>query len=71
LFESFIDLVESVDASAVEVTVSRSEAGMTVRLAALEPTWTAKPSFLMTQVVSALADRVEAGEGAIEFEFSA
>jgi hypothetical protein len=42
-----------------------------VRLAALEPTWTAKPSFLMTQVVSALADRVEAGEGAIEFEFSA
>lgn len=70
LFESFIDLVESVDATAVEVTVSRSEAGMTVRLAALEPTWTAEPSFLMTQVVSALADRVETDSGAIEFEFS-
>lgn len=70
LFEAFIDLVESVDASAVEVTVNRSEAGMTVRLAALDPTWMAAPSFLMTRVVSALADRVEAESGAIEFEFS-
>lgn len=71
LFESFIDLVESVDATAVEVTVSRSETGLTVRLAALDPTWTAEPSFLMTQVLSTLADRVETGSGAIEFEFSA
>jgi hypothetical protein len=70
LFESFIDLVESVDADAVEVTVSRSEAGLTVRLAALDPTWTAQPSFLMTRVLSALADRVETDSGAIEFEFS-
>lgn len=71
LFESFIDLVESVDATAVEITVSRSQAGLTVRLAALDPTWAAEPSFLMTQVVSTLADRVETSDGAIEFEFSA
>jgi hypothetical protein len=71
LFESFIDLVESVDAKAVEVTVSRSDSALTVRLEALQPTWTGKPSFLMRQVLSTLADRVEAGEGAIEFEFSA
>ena len=71
LFESFIDLVESVDAGAVEVTVSRSHTGLTVRLAALDPVWTGEPSFLMTRVVSTLADRVETGDGAIEFEFSA
>ena len=71
LFESFIDLVESVDAKAVEVTVGRSRSGLTVRLAAVNPTWTSEPSFLMTRVVSTLADRVEAGDGAIEFEFSA
>ncbi len=71
LFESFIDLVESVDAASVEVTVSRSQDALTVRLAAVDPTWTAEPSFLMTQVVSTLADRVETGHGAIEFEFSA
>lgn len=71
LFESFVDLVESVDAASVEVSVSRSTSGLTVRLAALEPTWTAEPSFLMTRVISTLADRVETSEGAIEFEFSA
>lgn len=71
LFESFIDLVESVDATAVEVTVSRSRGGLTVRLAALDPVWTGAPSYLMTRVVSSLADRVETGDGAIEFEFSA
>lgn len=71
LFESFIDLVESVEANAVEITVSRSETGLTVRLAALDPTWTSEPSFLMTQVLSTLADRVQTGNGAIEFEFSA
>lgn len=71
LFESFIDLVESVDASEVEVTVNRSAAALTVRLTALEPTWTAEPSFLMTRVLSTLADRVETGNAAIEFEFSA
>ncbi|MDH3250745.1 MAG: hypothetical protein OEQ47_17380 [Acidimicrobiia bacterium] len=71
LFESFIDLVESVEANAIEITVSRSETGLTVRLAALDPTWTSEPSFLMTQVLSTLADRVETGNGAIEFEFSA
>lgn len=71
LFESFIDLVESVEANAVEITVSRSETGLTVRLAALDPSWTSEPSFLMTQVLSTLADRVQTGNGAIEFEFSA
>lgn len=71
LFESFIDLVESVDADAVEVTVSRTNDALTVRLEALEPSWTSEPSFLMTRVVATLADRVETGEGAIEFEFSA
>ncbi len=71
LFESFIDLVESVDAATVEVTVNRSEAGLSVRLEALDPTWTGEPSYLMTHVVSTLADRVETGDGAIEFEFSA
>lgn len=71
LFESFIDLVESVDADAVEIVVSRTTDALTVRLAAVEPSWTSEPSFLMTRVVSTLADRVETGEGAIEFEFSA
>lgn len=71
LFESFIDLVESVDADAIEVSVSRSESGLGVRLAALDPTWTAQASFLMTRVLSTLADRVETGPGVIEFEFSA
>ena len=71
LFESFVDLVESVEANAVEITVSRSETGLAVRLAALEPSWTSEPSFLMTQVLSTLADRVQTGNGAIEFEFSA
>jgi len=71
LFESFIDLVESVDADAIEVSVGRSESGLAVRLAALDPTWTAPPSFLMTRVLSTLADRVATGPGAIEFEFSA
>lgn len=70
LSEAFIDLVESVEAAAVEVTVSRSQTGLTVRLAALDPTWTTQPSFLTTQVVSTLADRIETGDGAIEFEFS-
>jgi hypothetical protein len=71
LFESFVDLVESVEANAVEITVSRSETGLTVRLAALDPSWTSEPSFLMTRVLSTLADRVQTGNGAIEFEFSA
>ncbi len=71
LFEAFIDLVESVDSDAVEVTVSRTNDSLTVRLAAVDPNWTSEPSFLMTRVVSTLADRVETGEGAIEFEFSA
>lgn len=71
LFESFIDLVESVDAASIEVIVDRTELGLSVRLAAVEPRWAGEPSFLMKRVVSTLADRVETSEGAIEFEFLA
>lgn len=71
LFESFIDLVESVDATTIEVTVNRSDSALTIRLAAVDPSWTAEPSFLVTRVLSTLADRIETGDGAIEFEFSA
>lgn len=71
LFESFVDLVESVDAASVEVTVERTDQALTVRLAALEPRWTGEPSFLAQRVLATLADRVETGEGSIEFEFHA
>lgn len=71
LFESFIDLVESVDADAVQVIVNRTESALTVRLVAVDPAWTGTPSFLMRQVLSTLADRVETADGAIEFEFRA
>jgi hypothetical protein len=69
LFESFVDLVESVEAEDVHVVVNRTDGGMTVRLAAVDPEWTGAPSFLVQRVLTALADRVETGEGAIEFEF--
>lgn len=71
LFESFVDLVESVDATALQVSVTRKSSSLTVRLEALEPDWTEEPSFLVRRVLTTLADRVEAGDGTIEFEFSA
>ena len=71
LFESFVDLVESVDAASVEVTVERTDQALTVRLAAVEPRWTGEPSFLAQRVLTTLADRVKTGDGSIEFEFSA
>ena len=71
LFESFVDLVESVDAASVEVTVERTDQALTVRLAAVEPRWTGEPSFLAQRVLTTLADRVNTGDGSIEFEFSA
>jgi hypothetical protein len=71
LFESFVDLVESVDAKSVHVVVTRTDTAMNVRLAAVEPEWTSSPSFLVLRVLSTLADRVATSDGTIEFEFLA
>lgn len=69
LFEAYVDLVESVVADAVQIIVSRTSAAITVRLAAVSPDWTAEPSFLVKRVLATLTDRMEAVDGAIEFEF--
>ncbi len=69
LFESFVDLVESVEAESVTVVVNRTDTALTVRLAAIDPEWTSTPSFLVQRVLDTLADRVSTSDGAIEFEF--
>ncbi len=71
LFESYIDLVESVQADSIRVDVDRTGEAITVRMVAIEPEWTGTPSFLVQRVLDTLADRVETGEGSIEFEFLA
>jgi hypothetical protein len=71
LFESFVDLVESVEAESVQVVVTRTDTAMTVRLAAVEPDWIGTPSFLVRRVLDTLADRVSTADGAIEFRFHA
>jgi len=71
LFESYVDLVESVQADSVRVDVGRTDEAITVRMTAIDPEWTGTPSFLVQRVLDTLADRVETGEGSIEFEFLA
>lgn len=69
LFEAYVDLVESVEADAVQIIVNRTSTAITVRLTAVSPDWTTEPSFLVKRVLATLTDRMEAVDGAIEFEF--
>lgn len=68
-FEAFVDIVERSDAARLHLTVTRTSAGLTVRLSAEGSEWSESPSFLAERVVSSLADRAVFEKSSIELEF--
>lgn len=68
-FEAFVDITERCDPGQVHLAVTRTSAGMTVRLSAEIPDWSAESSHLARRVISVLADRAVFASDSIELEF--
>lgn len=64
---AYVDLIERVDATSVQIIVKRTSAEMTVRLSSLNPEWTSGASRLTTRILSSLADRSVAEPDSVEF----
>lgn len=68
-FEAFVDIAERCDAGQVDLAVTRTAEGLTVRLSAQIADWSEESSFLARRVISVLADRAVFGADSIELEF--
>lgn len=68
-FEAFVDLTERCSAGQIHLAVTRTSAGLTVRLSAEMSEWSEEPSQLARRVVSSLADRAVFAPDGVELEF--
>ena len=68
-FEAFVDIVERSDATRLHLAVTRTDAGLTVRLSAEGSDWSEPSSFLAERVISSLADRAVFEDDWVELEF--